>query len=472
MPNDVLLSVIVPVYNERVTVRRLLDRVRAVPIRKEVIVVDDASTDGTSEILRELAAGGDGDPMNRLRVFHHQRNAGKGAAIRTGIEQLSGDIALIQDADLEYNPAEYPALIAPIVEGRADVVFGSRFLGGVHRVLFFRHAMGNSLLTFLSNLCTDLNLTDMETCYKVFRADVLRRLHLTSNRFGIEPEITAKVARLGCRVYEVPISYHGREYWEGKKIGWRDGFTAVWTILRHALLDDLARVDAEYRSMRRLHSMRRYHECVWTRLSPYVGDRVLEAGNALGTYTRFLRQRPHVVVADSDAQSVKILRSSYERFDNMEVRHLDWNDPALGGLAERRFDTVLCLNTLEHLEDDDRALDSLIGLLAPGGRLVLYVPALHRLYGELDRACGYQRRYECEEIEQKLRARGLELEELGYFNVPGAFLWYLDSRVLGRRTVSPSRTRLAHLALPWLRREKTLRPRWGMGLLAAARKPA
>ena len=206
--------------------------------------------------------------------------------------------------------------------------------------------------------------------------------------------------------------------------------------------------------------MRRYHECVWTRLSPYVGDRVLEAGSALGSYTRFLRQRPHVVVADSDEQSVEILRRGYERFDNMEVRHLDWNDPALGGLVEQRFDTVLCPNTLEHLEDDDRALGSLVALLAPGGRLVLYVPALHRLYGALDRACGYQRRYERDEVERKLRAQGLEIEELSYFNVPGALLWYLDSRLLERRAVPPSRTRLANLALPWLRREKRLRPGW------------
>src|SRR6185369_3100088 len=162
----------------------------------------------------------------------------KGAAIRTAIAAVSGDLALVQDADLEYDPTEYPSLIEPILAGHADVVFGSRFLGGPHRVLFFRHSMGNWLLTFLSNLFTDLNLTDMETCYKVFRTDVLKRLHLVSDRFGIEPEITAKVARLGVRVYEVPISYHGREYWEGKKIGWKDGISALWTIARCALTDD------------------------------------------------------------------------------------------------------------------------------------------------------------------------------------------------------------------------------------------
>ena len=234
MRSDFTLSVLVPVFNERLTVRKLIERVRAVPIRKEIIIVDDASTDGTTDIVRAIAAEAPADPTNQIRALFHAENAGKGAAIRTAIAAVTGDIALVQDADLEYDPSEYPTLIAPILAGHADVVFGSRFLGGPHRVLLFRHTMGNKLLTFLSNLFTDLNLTDMETCYKVFRTDVLKRLRLVSNRFGIEPEITAKVARLGVRVYEVPISYHGREYWEGKKIGWKDGVVAIWTIARCA----------------------------------------------------------------------------------------------------------------------------------------------------------------------------------------------------------------------------------------------
>src|SRR5215813_3031517 len=265
MRSDFTLSVIVPVYNERLTIRRLVERVCAVPIRKEIIVVDDASTDGTTDLIREIASAGDTDPMNRVRALFHPQNAGKGAAIRTAIPAVTGDIALIQDADLEYDPDEYPNLIEPILAGHADVVFGSRFLGGPHRVLFFRHSMGNWLLTFLSNLCTDLNLTDMETCYKVFRTDVLTRLRLVSNRFGIEPEITAKVARLGVRVYEVPISYHGREYWEGKKIGWKDGIAAIWTIARCALTDD---ADHSVSTRRRSFHPRRYNEWMWTRVAP------------------------------------------------------------------------------------------------------------------------------------------------------------------------------------------------------------
>jgi glycosyltransferase involved in cell wall biosynthesis len=221
------LSVIIPAYNEKDTVLELLRRVEAVPLslEKEIIVVDDFSTDGTREVL-----GGLGRPD--IRVLFHAKNMGKGSALRTGFSEATGDIVLIQDADLEYDPAEYPGLLAPILDGRADVVYGSRFLGGPHRVLFFWHAVGNRFLTALSNMVTNLNLTDMETCYKVFRGDVLRKLSLKSRRFGFEPEVTIKVAKLKCRIYEVPISYAGRNYSEGKKIGWKDGLAALFHIVR------------------------------------------------------------------------------------------------------------------------------------------------------------------------------------------------------------------------------------------------
>ena len=233
MRPDFTLSVIVPVFNERLTVRSLVAQVRAVPIRKQIILVDDCSTDGTADVVRALAAE-PADPLNRVQAIFHEQNAGKGAAIRTAIPAVEGELALIQDADLEYDPREYPILIQPILDGHADVVFGSRFLGGPHRVLFFRHMIGNRLLTLLSNLCTDLNLTDMETCYKVFTRDVAQRLDLRSKRFGVEPEMTCKIARLRARIYEVPISYHGRTYAEGKKIGLKDAFQAAWTIVRYA----------------------------------------------------------------------------------------------------------------------------------------------------------------------------------------------------------------------------------------------
>jgi glycosyltransferase involved in cell wall biosynthesis len=224
------LSVVIPVYNERATVEELVRRVRTVAVDKEIIVVDDGSTDGTRELLPSLETA-DGE----VRIVLQDRNRGKGAALRRGFEAARGAVVIVQDADLEYDPTDYPALLAPIERGLADVVYGSRFLGGPHRVLFFWHYVGNRALTTLSNMFTNLNLSDVWTCYKVFRAEVLQRVRLREDRFGFEAEITAKVARAGWRVYEVPISYHGRTYAEGKKITWKDGIRGVWCTLRYGL---------------------------------------------------------------------------------------------------------------------------------------------------------------------------------------------------------------------------------------------
>jgi glycosyltransferase involved in cell wall biosynthesis len=218
-----------PVFDEEATVAEVVRRVRAAPVDKEIVAVDDASTDGTWERLRSLA-GPD------LRVFRHETNRGKGAALATGFAEARGRVVVVQDADLEYDPAEYPALLAPILDGRADAVFGSRFQGGAARVLYHRHRLGNAFLTGVSNLATDLNLTDMETCFKAVRSDLLRSLRLEESRFGIEPELTAKLARAGARIYEVPISYRGRTYEEGKKISWRDGVSALWCIWKYGIL--------------------------------------------------------------------------------------------------------------------------------------------------------------------------------------------------------------------------------------------
>jgi glycosyltransferase involved in cell wall biosynthesis len=226
------ISVLIPVYNEINTIEEIVARVQAVALEKEIIIVDDGSTDGTREYLQEIA-----QTIENAKVIYHDHNQGKGAALRTAFMSATGDVLIIQDADLEYDPREYPALLEPIVDGRADVVYGSRFLGGPHRVLFFWHYLGNRFLTLLSNALTNLNLTDMETCYKVFRREVISDIQLKSNRFGFEPEFTAKIAKKGVRIYETPISYSGRTYAEGKKIGWKDGIKAIFAIVWFRFFD-------------------------------------------------------------------------------------------------------------------------------------------------------------------------------------------------------------------------------------------
>ncbi len=243
VPDDLVLSVVIPVYNEKNTIREILRQVRAVPVHKQIILVDDCSRDGTREILREMM-----DTETDLTIVFHDKNQGKGAALRTGFAHARGQVVIVQDADLEYDPSQYMQLLQPIIEGKADVVYGSRFIGESHRVLHFWHSQGNRVLTLLSNFFTDLNLTDMEVCYKVFRREVIQGITLKSDRFGFEPEVTAKIARFEvpalegrparrCRIYEIPVSYNGRDYREGKKIGWKDGVQALYCIVRYAFGD-------------------------------------------------------------------------------------------------------------------------------------------------------------------------------------------------------------------------------------------
>ena len=466
------LSILVPVYNEVGTVQTLLERVMAVPISKEIIVVDDCSRDGTREVLAQFAATVRDDEMNRLRLLTHAENQGKGAAVRTAIAEARGEITIIQDADLEYDPNEYPKLIQPILDGHADVVFGSRFIGSPRRVLMFWHTVANRLLTLLSNMCTNMNLTDMETCYKVFRTEIVRRIPIRSNRFGLEPELTAKVARLRCRVYEIPISYHGRQYAEGKKIGWKDAVSAVWTILRFRVVADVGREDAGFTTLRRVEVLRRYNRFTWGLLEPFVGRRILEIGSGTGLMTRYLAARGQLTATDLDAEYVELLGRTFAGNPNVEVRQLDLATLGTNGAVGRGYDTVICSNVLEHIEDDARALGAMRDVLAPGGRVVLVVPALKALYGEIDRAIHHHRRYSRDEIAEKLRNAGLEVEHLSAFNMLGVPGWWLNSVVLKRKAVPGIQARINDRLVPLLRLERLFGPPVGMSLLAVGRMPA
>jgi len=466
------LSVLVPVYNEVGTVATLLERVMAVPIRKEIIVVDDCSTDGTREALARFRAEHPDTDDNRLEIHHQAVNQGKGAAVRLAATRITGDIAVIQDADLEYDPNEFLRLIEPILDGHADVVFGSRFIGSPRKVLMFWHTVGNRFLTLMSNMCTNLNLTDMETCYKVFRADILKRIPIRSNRFGLEPELTAKVARLRCRIYEMPISYHGRQYAEGKKIGWKDAVSALWTIIRFTVVSDVGRDDAGFTTLRRVETLRRYNRFMWDLIRPFVGRRVLEVGSGTGLMTRFLSTREHVLATDLDEQYVDLLSRTFAGNPNVEVRRLDLAALAQDGVAPQSYDTVVCSNVLEHIEDDDAALGAIRTVLAPGGRVVLIVPALKPLYGSIDRAIHHHRRYSREEIAEKLAAAGLDIEHLSYFNMLGVPGWYLNARLLQRQAVPGFQAKINDWLVPLLRLERRVGPPVGMSLLAVGRVAA
>lgn len=470
------LSVIVPVYNERATIREILRRVASRPEVDEMVVVDDCSSDGTGAVLREEEAAGwpalraPNRPLPRIKLLQHEVNQGKGAALRTGFAAATSEVFLTQDADLEYDPADYEKLMLPLYDGRADAVYGSRFAGYPRRVLFFWHSLGNKLLTTLSNMLCNLNLTDMETGYKAIRQEMVRAMVLRSNRFGIEPEMTAKLARMRARMYEVPISYSGRSYSEGKKIGWKDAVSAVWTMLRCALTDDRGSVDPLHATLRRMAALDRYNSFLFEQIRPAIGQRVLEVGAGTGNLTQYLRGRDRVVATDIDPQYVELLGRRFEHHSNVDVAVFDLGAEVPAHVAQQRFDTIICLNVLEHVADDRGALARLRELLDPGGRLVLLVPAHRSLYGTIDEAIGHHRRYEREALVSLLGDVGFEVEEYKHVNAASIPGWLLNGRVLKRRSVPGMQARLADRLVPLYRFERRIGLPFGLSIIAVARR--
>jgi glycosyltransferase involved in cell wall biosynthesis len=432
-----LLSILIPVYNERTVVERSLTQVLTAPLpenmERELVIVDDCSTDGTSAILDRIAA-----EHPSIRLFHKPVNQGKGAAVRTAVEYAKGDFCIVQDADMEYDPAEYPQLLRPLLAGHADAVFGSRYLAGDQlRVLPFWHSMMNKGLTTLSNMFCNLNLTDMETCYKVFRTDLLKSIPIRANRFGFEPEITMKCAKRKLRIYEVPISYHGRTYEEGKKIGWKDGVKALGVILHFWLIDDLYVEPYGRAFLNNLTGTPQYLSWLTRKLRPFLADTVLELGAGIGNITsRLMGRRLYYLAGEKDPLYLHALRNRFLRTPNVDVRKLDPSVPADFQAIGREFDSALCVNVLEYLDDPGPVLDSLRSVLKPGGSLIVLVPQGKSLYGTIDQTLGHRRRFDEAELRALLEQRGFTVTEVAGLNKIGKPAWWLYGKLLRQKRIN------------------------------------
>jgi glycosyltransferase involved in cell wall biosynthesis len=466
------LSVLVPVYNERHVVEASLRRVLAVksPLLRslEVIVVDDRSSDGTWEILDRVAQT---DP--RITLLRHERNSGKGAALRTALAHATGDVTIVHDADLEYNPHDIPALLVPFVEEGADAVFGSRYISAPYRrALMHRHTVINKTLTTISNWLTDLSLTDIETCYKAVKTELLKSIPIRSNDFRFEVEITFKLAKRRARVFEVPIRYLPRTMEEGKKIRAWDGVLALLAMLRFWIIDDIYKKD-EYGShiLVELERARRFNLWLGHTIRPYVGDRVLEIGAGIGTLTNQFIPRETYLASDINPNYLHYLHSYSHGKPYLRIQKIDAENPADFAGLEGRFDTAILINVLEHLAGRGTALKNLYNSLEPGGRAIVLVPQHPEIYGTLDEVLEHKLRYDPQSFAADVRAAGFEIERLFDFNrfaVPG---WWLNGRLLRRKSFSRTQLKTVDLLMPLFRRIDRLFPWSGLSLIAVAVKP-
>ncbi|HUS06171.1 MAG TPA: bifunctional glycosyltransferase/class I SAM-dependent methyltransferase [Bryobacteraceae bacterium] len=465
------LSILIPVYNERAAVQRSLTQVLAAPLpeemERELIIVDDCSTDGTSAILDRFAAS---DP--RIRLFRQEINQGKGAAVRFAIQQATGDFCIVQDADLEYDPSEYSRLLRPLLDGYADAVFGSRYLRGEQtRVLPFWHSMINKFLTLVSNMFCNLNVTDMETCYKVFRTDLLKSIPVRSNRFGFEPEITMKAGKRKLRIYEVPISYHGRTYEEGKKIGWKDGLKVFSVILWYWLIDDLYVEPYGRGSVNNLSGTPQYVSWMTRVLRPHVGNVVLEAGAGIGNVTgRLMGRTLQYVAGEKDPLFLHALRNRFLRTPNVEVRRLDPEDARDFEDLQGSMETVLCVNVLEYVSDPVATVHALSATLAPGGQLVILVPQGMDLFSGIDESLGHRRRFDEADLRQVLEKAGLEVLHTHQLNKIGKPAWWFHGNVLHARQINKLTLKLFDKSIWLWRRTEALMPWKGLSLIVVARR--
>ena len=433
-------------------------------LEREIVVVDDGSRDRTWEVAQELAA-----EFPEIRIFQQPKNMGKGAALRRAIQEMTGDLAIFQDADLEYEPRDYPRMLRPILDGKAEVVFGSRFTGDERKVLYFWHTLANQMLTLLSNMLNDTNFTDMETCYKAFTASALRAIPLESDRFGIEPEITAKVARNRLRMFEVPISYNGRSYEEGKKITWRDGIAALWFIFKYRFTSNYS--DVGKVTLGALEQAPQFNQWMYESVKRWLGTRVAELGVGRGNLSKFIRQHEHVLLTDYRTDYLIELLEKWPLKKNLQIAKLDMTLRAdYEQLRTFAPDSVVFFNVLEHLEDDRAVLRNLCETVPAGCRIVVLVPYNMRLYSELDKELGHFRRYVKGELEEKMREAGFTVETQFLFNKAGVPAWYVVNTLGGQSVFNPWQLWIYGVLTPVIRALDGILPTTGLSTVVVAGK--
>jgi glycosyltransferase involved in cell wall biosynthesis len=479
MKTSVTLSILVPVYNEQYLVRPSLERLKLLadsPLleRIEVIVVDDGSTDRTNEVLRDFESSEATHTNTKLEwIFvNHEANQGKAAAIRTALQRTSAELTVIHDADLEYHPLDLLKMVKVFIDEQADAVFGSRFLASEYRrVLFFRHQLGNHFLTLLCNVVSDLNLTDMETCYKMVRTSLLKSIPLVGKGFEIEPEISIKLAKRGARIFEVPIRYAGRTYQEGKKIGWKDGVRAVKAIIGFGFSDYIYAEDT-YGSqiLGRLNRAPRFTKWMADVIRPYVGEKVLEIGAGTGNLTVQLTPRRLYWVSDINPLYLDYLENIRLNRPYMRVGYTDGEKGESFPKGEK-FDTVICLNVVEHLSDDLTALNNFREVLEDHGRAIVLVPCGPWLFGSLDEVLGHHRRYSRKQLTELVERAGFRLESILEFNRIGVIAWWLNARLLRRRTFGFWQIKLLNALTPVFRVLDDFLPLPPLSLIAVISKP-
>ena len=474
------LSVLVPVYNEQHLVCASLQRLKVLeetPLleRVEVIVVDDCSRDGTPQALERFRKEQAKDPDSRIRwiFLRHETNGGKGKAIKTALEHATCEITVIHDADLEYHPKDLIRMVNVFVEeDLVDAVYGSRFAGGeLRRILLFRHELGNRLLTFFTNVITNLNLTDMETCYKAVRTSLLKSIPIESNDFRIEPEITIKLAKRHARIFEVPISYSGRTYDEGKKINWRDGFRALFAMAKYAISDHIYETDPYLSgTLARLARASKFNAWMADTIRAHLGSRVLEIGSGVGSLTRKLIPRDQYVASDINPLYLEPLTRLSTNHPYLRASYCDVTDSTSFPRSSKGFDTVICLNVLEHVENDLKAMENIRNVLVDGGAAIVLVPNGPWNFGTLDEVLGHHRRYTKESLLKLGEGSGFVVEKLIVFNRIGTPAWFLNGRILRRRVFGVFQLWMLNFLTPILRIVDPVLPLPPLSLIAIFRK--